>query len=183
MSLTLVGPAEPSADGHIRNLFRCVCGTEKVIITSRVRNGYTKSCGCIRASIATHGMKNTPTYSSWSSAKDRATNPKSKDWQRYGAVGIGMCERWLKFKNFLADLGVKPPGCSIDRIDNTKGYVVGNVRWADAFTQANNRKTTVMVSMAGEVMPLADAARRIGISHGALHLRLKRKTIQEVSYV
>jgi hypothetical protein len=128
----------------------------------------------------THGMRYTPTYSSWSSAKDRATNPNGKDFYRYGAVGIGMAERWLKFENFLDDMGEKPDGMSIDRIDPSKGYEPGNCRWATPLQQARNRKDLTVVKTVTGVIALVDYAKQLGITKGAAHLRLKRGTLEGV---
>lgn len=140
--LTFIKFCGRTADKHRLALFECECGNKKQIAFSRVKNGYTKSCGCLLKEITPglkHGYKNTPTYSSWSSAKARALNPKSKDYHRYGAVGIGFADRWLSFENFLADMGERPHGTSIDRIDNKKGYEPGNCRWASIQEQARNK--------------------------------------------
>jgi hypothetical protein len=130
--------------------------------------------------MKTHGMRFTPTYSSWSSAKDRATNPKSKDFYRYGAVGIGMADCWLKFENFLQDMGTKPEGTSIDRIDPFKGYEPGNCRWATALEQARNRKDLTTVKTQNGIIVLVDYAKQLGITKGAAHLRLKRGKLEGV---
>lgn len=96
-----------------------------------------------------HGMsrrKNrppTPTYQSWRAMKTRCTTKTSSQYHRYGGAGISICSEWLTFENFLADMGERPPGTSIDRIDNTKGYFKENCRWATAKTQARNRKLKI----------------------------------------
>jgi hypothetical protein len=118
-------------------LYQCECGTKKRIAQTLVKNGRVFSCGCVMRSQC--GLSNTGAYRSWQSAKHRATNPKDKDYFRYGAVGIGMCERWLTFANFLDDMGERPAGASIDRIDKAKGYEPGNCRWATNEEQQQNR--------------------------------------------
>jgi hypothetical protein len=180
MMLTPIKEAGKTTDCHIKWLYQCACGNTTEVSVSRVRNGYTKSCGCLTTlnHPTTHGMKYTPTYSSWSSAKNRATNPNSKDFHRYGAIGIGMEERWLVFENFLADMGEKPPGMSIDRIDPSRGYEHGNCRWATPLEQVRNRKDLVVVKVENKVMALVDYAKQIGISKGAAHLRLKRGKLE-----
>lgn len=130
----------------------------------------------------THGMRHTSTYSSWTSAKDRATNPNSKDFYRYGAVGLGMAERWFKFENFFEDMGKKPEGTSIDRIDPNKGYEPGNCRWATPYQQARNRKDLKIVKTVDGEIPLVDYAKKLRITKGAAHLRFKRKKLEGVIY-
>lgn len=86
-----------------------------------------------------HYKSNTGAYKSWHGAKQRCTNPDSKDYKRYGGSGIGICERWLSFNNFLEDMGERPKGHELDRIDNTKGYSKENCRWASKTINMYNR--------------------------------------------
>lgn len=170
-----------SADKHRIGLFRCACGNTREVVASHVRNGYTRSCGCLVNSPAivakwtTHGMHGTPTYSSWQAMKRRCENPQDKDYADYGASGIAVCSQWSSsFDAFLADMGVRPSGTSIDRIDGTKGYLPDNCRWATPIQQNRNRVSFVIVKTPAGIMPLVDYASHIGITRGAAHLRLKR---------
>jgi hypothetical protein len=70
----------------------------------------------------------------------RCTNPALDSWQYYGARGIAVCERWLSFESFLADMGERPAGMTLDRIDNDRGYEISNCRWATAAQQSQNRR-------------------------------------------
>jgi GrpB-like predicted nucleotidyltransferase (UPF0157 family) len=86
-----------------------------------------------------HGMSNTPTYRSWANMLHRCQNPRVPSYRHYGAKGITVCKRWLLFKNFLADMGVRPKGRTLDRIKNHLGYKPSNCRWATHRQQINNR--------------------------------------------
>jgi len=84
--------------------------------------------------------KRNPSYHSWWHAKDRCTNPKNKRWARYGGRGISMCDEWLNsFDNFLADMGVRPDGLTLERVDNDLGYSPDNCVWATHKQQAQNQ--------------------------------------------
>lgn len=86
------------------------------------------------------GRAGTSTYYIWAAMIQRCTNPKNRDYKNYGARGITVCDRWRDFTNFLADMGEKPDGLSIDRIDNDGNYEPGNCRWATPAQQASNKR-------------------------------------------
>ena len=116
--------------------------------------------------------------------KTRCLNENSKDYQRYGGVGISVCDEWASsFEDFLSHVGPRPAGTTLDRIDGSRGYEPGNVRWASISVQARNKKSATIVHTPYGVMHLVDYAKRIGITNGAAHLRLKRGTLEGVSYV
>lgn len=120
---------------------------------------------------AFNGLK-TPTYRSWYAMVARCTNPKNKRWARYGGRGIKVCDRWLDFRNFLADMGERPVGMTLDRSDNARGYEPANCRWATAIEQGRNTARTRLIAYEGKSYPLRTLAEHFGINHEALRHRL-----------
>lgn len=121
-----------------------------------------------------HGMTRSTTYQSWTAMKKRCFDPKDQAFARYGGRGIKVCERWQVFENFYADMGDRPVGLSLDRIDNGQGYEPGNCRWATAREQARNRTNNRMVEALGQVKCMAEWARDTGIPEDTLRVRILR---------
>lgn len=157
--LTLIASSPPTARTNKTVwLCRCECGNIKPIRQSNLRMGSTKSCGCLRiAANKTHGQSKSRINKIWSVMKQRCLNPNNKAYKDYGGRGIKLSERWLKFENFLADVGEQPSRQhSIDRIDNNGHYEKNNVRWATNKEQARNRRNNLLVTINGETKCVTD---------------------------
>jgi len=139
-----------SRKGRVTWLCRCECGALHEAVSHALTSGHTKSCGCWkdernRATPVVHGHAlrasgKSPTYYSWQAMLLRCNNPISKSYKDYGGRGITICDRWLKFENFLADMGERPKGLTLDRRNVNGDYEPGNCRWATRKEQAMNTR-------------------------------------------
>ncbi len=120
-----------------------------------------------------HGMDGTPTYSSWKSMITRVTNQKRETWKNYGGRGITVCERWRKFTEFFRDMGEKPPGTSLDRINNDGNYEPGNCCWTTHSQQNRNRRNNHRVTIDGQTKTLVEWAELSGIRLHTILTRLR----------
>jgi hypothetical protein len=157
----------------------CECGNISEVITARLTNGHTKSCGCL--SGEKHGKCKIPEYAVWCGIIKRCSNIKEKAYKNYGGRGIAICGRWLhSFENFYADMGARPsPEHTIERKDNDKGYSPDNCKWATTKEQNRNYRRNVMITHKGETLCMSDWANKIGISPDLLGYRIKRWTVEE----
>lgn len=168
--------------------FRCDCGQEKIIKVASVRTALTTSCGCVgRLRLADHhhrgsannlfkhGGHGTPEWKVWNGMIQRCRDPKCKAYPRYGGRGIAVCDRWQEFANFYADMGPRPsPKHEIDRRDNDGPYAPWNCRWLLKSEQANNRRTTTIITWRGERMPFSKVCEMEGVHPETARSRLER---------
>ena len=158
--LTVVSQA-PSRGKYHYYLCRCECGVEKEVYKSSLTRGMTSSCGCIfrevqSARLTTHGMSGTKTHKTWKSMLERCTNPNSESYKNYGGRGISVAPEWSSFEQFLADMGERPEGTSLERKDNSKGYCKDNCQWATPKQQARNRRSNINITWKGETKTLTE---------------------------
>lgn len=120
---------------------QCDCGSITQVRDDNLRNGLSRSCGCLKGSVPIHGYTGTSIYKTYISAKQRCTNPNAQYYASYGGRGIEF--RFDSILDLIQTVGERPKGLSLDRIDNDGHYESGNVRWADAKTQRSNQRRTV----------------------------------------
>jgi len=164
---TAVGPA--SGGRRTQWLCQCDCGNQTSALGHELASGDTTSCGCRQREVVStlkrsHGLAATPTYWSWQAAKARCYDKKSIHYAAYGGRGISMCDRWRdSFPNFLADMGQRPAGMTLDRINPNGDYEPANCRWATVAQQGsehrranvfwNGRETTIKAIAAAHGIP------------------------------
>ena len=140
----------------------CECGTKKSIKGQSLREGRTKSCGCLNLEKMAerrlkHGMWGTPEYWAWALAKNRCTNANHRQYGNYGGRGIKMSPEWRNsFDVFLGDMGERPDGYSLDRINNDGDYCKENCRWATQTQQMRNTRVTAKISHNGRTLSFAE---------------------------
>jgi hypothetical protein len=140
--LTLIEKAGRTKQSRLLWKCKCECGTEKVVRDNHLKDGSTSSCGCTRNIEHGHARcgNYSPTYYTWKTMRERCSNSNHVHFKYYGGKGVKVCDRWNDFENFLADMGARPEGRSLNRINNDGDYEKSNCRWATRKEQANNTR-------------------------------------------
>lgn len=166
---------------HNRRIWRCVCacGKEVEVQANYLKNGEVASCGCLRVDKKAnfrhgHRAARSRAYKAWENMKKRCDNPNLPQWKDWGGRGITYDPRWAVFENFLADMGEPPEGCSLDRIDNNKGYSKENCRWATRSEQRRNSRQIHWVEHDGKTLCLRDWCKEVGANYGTIISRIHR---------
>lgn len=181
--LTAISPIPSLRNRHRGWLCKCDCGVTIKTTVQLLRKGKVKSCGCLRRAIiadapGTHSHtrdgKASPTYQCWQNMRARCRNHRHPSYERYGGRGITVCDRWAKFYNFLADMGEKPDGLSIERLDNNGNYTPKNCKWGTIYEQSNNKRSNRRITFKGESKTFTQWAKYLGINKVTLWERLKK---------
>lgn len=176
---TLVEHASGTLKKKMRWIMRCVCGEMRNVSLINAERGGSRNCGCKRKKTLSnvmrkHGLVHTPTYNSWSNMKDRCNRKACKQWNDYGGRGIKYCAKWENFSIFLKDMGVKPNGTTLGRIDNELGYFPENCRWETRKQQNTNKRNNRFIQFDGKRMTISQWSYSLGMRDSAVGKRLKR---------
>ena len=179
----LVVTAFDSVDASRNVRWRCVCdcGAEKVVQKAALVSGNQISCGCakkerLRAASTIHGLSADANgaYRSWREMRQRCRNLNRPTAACYAGRGITIDPEWNDFANFHRDMGDRPDGCTLERIDNFGPYSKSNCRWATMAEQNRNKRSNVLVTIGGKTMIVMDWCRHRGISHSRVYNRIHR---------
>lgn len=174
--MKIIGEAEKIKGQHKRFICQCDCGN--IMRVTNYNLNITKkchSCAGKENAITTHGKTNTPEYRIWTAIIQRCCNKNNPTWDLYGGRGIAVSKRWLKFENFILDMGVRPSNKhSIDRIDNSKGYNRTNCRWSLSTEQQRNKRTSRLLTCNGITKNLVEWVSTTGIPGSTITNRLSR---------
>jgi len=157
----------------------CDCGNYCQIDGCSLKRGFTRSCGCLAKEAritqkTTHGFGKHPLRNTYLLMIKRCYNQEDPSYGRYGGRGITVCDRWREsFESFVADMGDRPKGHSIDRIDNDGPYSPENCRWATVLQQNNNQRRNHKLTCNGETLTITEWANRLGITRRAILSRLR----------
>jgi len=173
--LTVIKRAGTASNRHVLWLCICDCGNTTIVQSSKLKMGLSTSCGCNRVK---HGhsknKQSSKIYKAWSLMIQRCTNKKHRHYSNYGGRGIVVCDRWKKFVNFLADMGLPPTSRhTIDRIDNNGHYCPENCKWSTMLEQSRNKRNNRWITFNNKKQTVSEWSRETGLSIQTILYRLK----------
>lgn len=183
-----------SLDAKAAWLCLCDCGSEITVTGDGLRKGNHKSCGCFRrdhsrAKSTTHGQSNSGglrresrAYKSWQEMKARCGNPKHISYPNYGGRGLTFDPSWEVYDNFFADMGERPEGHSLDRVNNELGYSKGNCKWSTRLEQNQNRRLCHFIQYKGKLKVLSEWCRELKIDYHQAYRRIIQQQVNPTAY-
>lgn len=172
-ALTAVEPSG-SVKGHTTWVFSCACGAYTRLRVSAVKSGNNTSCGCRSGRPVKHGAGTDPLYQTWYQMMRRCYNPDSKSYADYGGRGIAVCPEWHDPARFIADMGPRPEGLTLERRDNSLGYGPDNCKWATAKEQQLNTRRVRLHTHEGVTDSESGWATRLGMAQSTLSKRIAK---------
>jgi hypothetical protein len=174
-------PTKKTAGGYAKVYWHCVCdcGAEGDVQAQHLKSGRSKSCGCLKSELAAkqsyrHGGRDSRLYEAWTQMLQRCSNANHKSYKNYGGRGINVCDRWLDFALFRADVESSySDGLLLDRVDNDGPYDPGNWKWSTPKESARNLRKTIYVEVGGKVVSLAEAAEASGLKYMTVYRRYR----------
>ena len=184
--LVVVSMADRRPGDPVKWMCRCDCGNTKTVDGVLLRQGETRSCGClhrelVRERMTTHGTKHPRLHRVWAGMLNRTRNPNASNYKYYGGRGICVCEDWLDYASFeewaLAS-GYNESSeygkCTLDRIDDNGNYSPENCRWVDQFVQANNQRSNKNIAIGEEIHTMKEWSQINNLSYTAVRARIRR---------
>ena len=169
----------PGGTFRRRYLCKCDCGKIWPVCMTELKNGDTKSCGCLRLDrdikrLTKHGKCRTRIYKTWCNMKNRCNNPKNKEFKNYGDRGIKLCDKWYTFEGFWEDMKEGySDNLTIDRINNNGNYEKENCQWSTHKEQANNKRNNKFLTLNNETKSITIWANELGLKYTTLYMRLR----------
>ena len=180
--LTVIDFAGYGSSRKTQWLCQCSCGKRSVVKSANLKNGNTRSCGCLEQESKMHankkhGLRHHPLYHTWLNVKDRCNNPNNRHYNNYGGRGINICPQWQEcFKSFYdwaMSSGWKR-GLTIERINVNGDYAPANCCWIPLSQQAKNKRNTILIELQGEKFHVEEVAKILGIAKSTVYSRLQR---------
>lgn len=177
--LTVMLDCGQAKNGAYQYITMCDCGESKVVLGNSMVNGSTKSCGCIRRETTSaknikHQGCSDSAYQTWQGMKTRCLNPNTASYKNYGGRGITIDAKWMDYSGFLEDMGERPDGHTLERLDNSKGYSKDNCKWASTKEQARNTRQNVNLTHNGKTMCMMDWSKELNIPYPTIQDRVRR---------